>query len=217
MTEVVAGTRETAGRSAEFWGYLMWGLAALAIAAPELASIFGLGDWPTISATVGHLESAHSWVRLIVAFVIVVLGYYAVPQLIMHPEAPQITPTGRQVTANGRATRDAGAVRYHGLGGYLVLALAGLVVGVVFAAGARHIHPGTFVGAYVMYGLIAVLWVIVPSALAMFFAREVPFPTLFRTVGYLERRAHPLAAVLLALLVILLLHLTLYPWPRFGS
>jgi len=217
MTEVVPDVREAGGRSAEFWGYLMWGLAALAIAGPELASVFRLGDWPTISATVGHLESAHSWVRLIVTFVIVVLGYYAVPQLIMHPETKQAVLAGRQCTANGRYTRDASAVRSEGMGGYLVLAVAALVVGVIFAAGARHIHSGTFVGAYVMYGLIAVLWVIVPSVLALFFGREVPFPTLFRTIGYLERRAHPVAAVLLALLVILLLHLTLYPWPRFGS
>lgn len=217
MTEVVAGARETGGRSAEFWGYLMWGLAALAVAGPELAAVFKVGDWPTISATVGHLESAHSWVRLVVTFVIVVLGYYAVPQLIMHPDVKQDMLAGRQCTANGRVTRDAEAVRSDGTGGYLVVAVAGLVVGVVFAVSARHIHPGTFVGAYVVYGLVAVLWVVVPSVLAMFFAREVPFPTLFRTIGYLERRAHPLAAVLLALLVILLLHLTLYPWPTFRS
>lgn len=216
MSEVVAQARETRGRSAEFWGYLMWGLAALAIAGPELASVFRVGDWPTISATVGHLEAAHSWVRLVVVFVIVVLGYYAVPQLLAPPARPRIVP-GQQTTANGRATRDAGAVRSEGMGWYLVVALAGLVIGLIVAASARHVHPGTFAGAYVLYGLIAVLWVIVPSALAMFFAREVPFPTLFRTIGYLERRAHPVAAIILALLVILLLHLALYPWPRYGS
>ncbi len=216
MSEVVADVRGTRGWSAEYWGYLMWGLAALAIAGPELASVFGVGDWPTISATIGHLEAAHSWVRLVVVFVIVVLGYYAVPQLLAHPSLPRIVP-GQQTTANGRATRDAEAVRSGGMGWYLVLAVGGLVVGLVVAAGARHMHPGTYAGAYVLYGLIAVLWVIVPSVLAMFFAREVPFPTLFRTIGYLERRAHPIAAIILALLVILLLHLALYPWPRYGS
>ncbi|WP_216894580.1 hypothetical protein [Nocardia alni] len=214
MTEVVTQPPQTRGRSAEFWGYLMWGLAALAIAVPELASVFGLVDWPTISNTTGHLEAAHEWVRLIVVFVIVVLGYYAVPQLFTHPTAPRIVG-GQQTTPNGRTTPDAGAVPAEGMGGYLVLAVAGLIVGVVAAIVARQIHPGTYIGAYVLYGLIAVLWVILPSVLAMFFARDVPFPTLFRTIGYLERRAHPLAAVILALLVILLLHLAFYPWPRY--
>ncbi|MCX4095469.1 hypothetical protein [Nocardia sp. alder85J] len=213
MTDAVAVVPATGGRSAEFWGYLMWGLAGLAVAVPELIAVFRIADWPTISATIGHLEIRHSWVRLAVVFVIVVVAYYAVPQLITSPTRAGVVG-GRQVTANGRMTTDPDEVRYQGMGGYLVLAIAALVVGVGFAAGARQMHPGTFVGAYVLYGLIAVMWVIVPSLLAAFRAREVPFPTLFRTIGYLERRAHPLAAVLLALLVILLLHLAFYPWPR---
>ncbi len=214
MTEVVTQAPATRGRSPEFWGYLMWGLAALAIAGPELASVFRLADWPTISNTTGHLEAAHDWVRLIVVLVIAVLGYYAVPQLLMQRTGPRIVG-GQQTTPNGRITRDAGAVRAEGMGGYLVLAIAVLIIGVVVAIVARQVHPGTYAGAYVLYGLIAVLWVILPSVLALFFARDVPFPTLFRTIGYLERRAHPLAAVLLALLVILLLHLAFYPWPRY--
>ncbi|WP_155981807.1 hypothetical protein [Nocardia sp. BMG111209] len=213
MTDAVAVRPVTGGRSAEFWGYLMWGLAGSVILVPELIAVFRVADLPTISATVGHLETQHSWVRLVVVFVIVVLAYYAVPQLITNPERAGVVG-GRQVTANGRMTPDPGVVRYQGMGGYLVAAIATLVVGVGFAVGARQTHPGTYVGAYVLYGAIAVMWVVVPSLLAAFRAREVPFPTLFRTIGYLERRAHPLAAVLLALLVLLLLHLAFYPWPR---
>ncbi|WP_157778033.1 hypothetical protein [Nocardia terpenica] len=216
MTEVAAAAPTTRGRSAEFWGYVMWGLATLAIAVPELSAVFRLADWPTISATIGHIEDRHSWVRLIVVFVITVIGYYAVPQLTTVPMRAAVLGT-RRLTANGRLTSDIDTVRYEGMGGYLVAALAAYVVGVAFAASARHLHPGTFVGAYVMYGLIALMWVIVPSILAMFFAREVPFPTLFRTVGYLERRATPVAAVLLGLLAVLVVHLALYPWPRIQS
>jgi hypothetical protein len=147
MTEVVTRAPETQGWSAEVWGYLMWGLAALAIAVPELVSVLHLGNWPTISNTIGHLEAEHDWVRLIVVFVIVLLGYYAVPQLFTSPAKPRIV-AGQQTTANGRSTRDAAVVRAEGMGGYLVVALAGLIVGVIVAAGARQMRPGTYVGAF---------------------------------------------------------------------
>jgi len=45
----------------------------------------------------------------------------------------------------------------------------------------------------------------------------VPFPTLFRTVADLERRWRPVAMIVVAGLVILMLHLVFFPWPdRFG-
>ncbi|WP_330183502.1 hypothetical protein OHB26_07595 [Nocardia sp. NBC_01503] len=218
MTEAVGtGAAPTAaGRSAEFWGYLMWGLAGLAIAVPELASVFRLAGWPTISATIGHLQAEHSGVRLVVVFVIVVAAYYAVPQLLINPKPVARTVGGRPVTANGRATTDIGSVDLLGVG-YLVFAFAALVLGVLFAAGARRMSPDSYLGAYVLYGVIGLAWVLIPSVLSLVFSKDVPFPTLFRTIGYLERRAHPVAAVLLALLVVLLLHLALYPWPRVVS
>ncbi|MCM6775081.1 hypothetical protein NDR87_24590 [Nocardia sp. CDC159] len=215
MTQARAGAPTTSGRSAEFWGYVMWSLAGLAILVPELIAVFAIADWPTISATIGHLETRHAWVRLVVVFVIVVLAYYAVPQLARSPEEPAVIG-GRRLTANGWATTDPEAVGYHGMGGYLVFAMSAFAIGVVFAAGARAMSPDSFAGGYVLYGIIAVVWVIAPSVLAMFFAREVPFPTLFRTLAYLGRRAPWLAAVVLALLVILLIHLAFYPWPQVG-
>ncbi|QIS11628.1 hypothetical protein [Nocardia arthritidis] len=213
MSEAVgtASAPAAIGRSAEFWGYVMWGLAGIAIAIPEFAAIFRVGPWPTISATIGHLADQHDWVRLIVVFVIVVVAYYAVGQLRGDPEVPRIV-AGKQLTANGRVTTDLAAVRYVNMEVYLLLAAASYIVGMAFAITDRRMNPDSYLGAYVLYGLIALMWVIVPSVLALF-RREVPFPTLFRTIGYLERRAHPVAAVLLALLVILLLHLAFYPWP----
>ena len=72
-----------------------------------------------------------------------------------------------------------------------------------------------------------VLLLMVGLGLVVFFGgREVPFPTLFRTVRNLEEglaslpgSLGPLLAwfatyVILAGLVILLLHLTLYPYPN---
>jgi hypothetical protein len=53
--------------------------------------------------------------------------------------------------------------------------------------------------------------------LAFWFARDVPFPTLFGTVADLERRWPPVALVILAGMVVLLVHLALYPWPDIFS
>jgi hypothetical protein len=64
-----------------------------------------------------------------------------------------------------------------------------------------------------MYGLIAIFLVIIPNALAFWFAKEVPFPTLYRTVADLERRWRPAAMVIVAGLVVLMLHLVFFPWP----
>ncbi|WP_157535117.1 hypothetical protein [Nocardia inohanensis] len=206
----------TAGRSVEFWGYLMWGLAGVAIAAPELASVFGLASWPTISNTIGHLQTEHPWVRLVVVFVIVVIGYYAVPQLLFHPEPSPRVVAGQPTTAGGRVTRSDGPVTLLGAG-YLFTAAGTYVFGILFAAADRAMDADAYLGPYVLYGLIALMWVVVPSILAMFFGKDVPFPTLFRTIGFLERRAHFIAAILLGLLVILLIHLAFYPWPRVVS
>ncbi|MFI1914893.1 hypothetical protein [Nocardia sp. NPDC020380] len=205
-----------AGRSVEFWGYSMWGLAGLAIAGPELASVFRLAGWPTISNTIGHLETQHAWVRLVVVAVISVLAYYAVPQLAIDPKPIPASVGGRTLTVNGRIAKPDSPITLLGAG-YLLTAVATFAFGIAFAATDRGMHPGSYVGAYVLYGLIALMWVIVPSVLALFFSRDVPFPTLFRTIGYLERRAHPAAALILAGLVVLLIHLSFYPWPKINS
>jgi hypothetical protein len=67
--------------------------------------------------------------------------------------------------------------------------------------------------AYVLYGLIAMFWIVIPSLAAYFFSRDVPFPTLFRTILDLEQRLHRVAFFVAAALVVLLLHLAFYPWP----
>ena len=54
---------------------------------------------------------------------------------------------------------------------------------------------------------------IIPNALAFWFAKEVPFPTLYRTVADLERRWRPAAMVIVVGLVVLMFHLVFFPWP----
>ena len=53
----------------------------------------------------------------------------------------------------------------------------------------------------------------IPNIAAYFFAKDVPFTTLFFTLRSLGRRLQLVAALVAALLVILLLHLAFYPWP----
>jgi hypothetical protein len=194
----------------ELWGYLMWGLAGLAVAIPELAAAYGHAPWPTISATVGHLETAHSWVRLVVVFVIVVAAYYSLGQ-VRPPRADGLAALAR--TAGGRAVATTRPVEIVMTSGFLLVAAAGFVAGLIVACVEGRTHPGSFTGAYVLYGLIALLWFLVPSVLAFALGRDVPFPTLLRTIGNLEHRAPPLAAIIVAGLTILLLHLAFYPWP----
>ena len=55
--------------------------------------------------------------------------------------------------------------------------------------------------------------VIIPDTAAYVFAREVPFPTLFRTLEYLDARYHPALLVVCSGLTVLAIHIVAYPWP----
>jgi hypothetical protein len=67
---------------------------------------------------------------------------------------------------------------------------------------------------YAIYGALAVLGVVVPSALAFFWHRVLSIPTLFATIALLEARRRWVAVVAVSLLVVLAFHLALYPWPN---
>ena len=110
------------------------------------------------------------------------------------------------------------------------MAFLSLVVIALATWAATHWWDGThhYQPAYVLYGLLGLLWIVIPSTLAFVLAKDMPFPTLYRTITNLEDwlRARawrwslgPILAwlvsyVILAGLVILLLHLTLYPYPN---
>jgi len=61
--------------------------------------------------------------------------------------------------------------------------------------------------------------VLVPSALAYWWHRVLAIPTLFAAIAYLRARVPLIAVLVVALLIVLLFHLALYPWPNyhFGS
>jgi hypothetical protein len=94
-------------------------------------------------------------------------------------------------------------------------ACALVIIGATTAIMAATREVDKYPVGWTLYGLILVFWVLIPSLVAWpkRFALDVPFPTLFSTVRSLERRLRVLALVVAAGLVMLLLHLVLYPWP----
>ena len=210
----------------EWWGYGVWGLVALVIAIPEISAAWHVVPWPTISGTVGHLEYRWSWVALIVVALVVAAGFHAV----RYPVAPKSDPApdagGRNLrTMNGRLTkvkapptREAPEARTEVVPApklsivWFVVAVA-IVVTTSLGTSLVVDPANPFMLAYVLYGLIGFLFIVIPSVLAYWFEKDVSFPTLFWTLTALERRVHPVAVAVYALLVILLLHLAFYPWP----
>jgi hypothetical protein len=64
-------------------GYLVWGPIGLVIGATEILAALSKTlknaiPWPTISSTVGHLESRHHWVSVAVVATIAMVAFHAV-------------------------------------------------------------------------------------------------------------------------------------------
>ena len=217
-------------------GYLIWGIAAAVIAIPELLAAAGAGlgflHFKTISETTGHLERYHPSVELVVVAGIVFFAYSYFRTSPHADERPNLGRTrGGRLTMDDHAGHDARERFDRDEPTRIFLVAAAVVlVGVALATLAaikwwddeRPFHP-----SYVLYGLLFLFWLVIPSLVVFFGGREVPFPTLYRTVRNLEDwleqkrlpwNLGPLLAwfttyVILAGLVILLIHLTLYPYP----
>jgi uncharacterized membrane protein YobD (UPF0266 family) len=192
-------------------GYVFWGLVALFIGIPEVLA--ALSDtlkaqipWPTISNLVGkHLEARHHWIALIVMGLIVLVIYQALTRPPDRRRAGYMLKWPTDTTT----TWDWG-------GGYIVLVVAsGVGAGLIAAA----FDAGKVVLGYAIYVTLAVTGIVIPGLLAYWWGKVLNIPTLFATFALLQRRAAWAAAILVALLVILLFHLALYPWPnyRFGG
>jgi hypothetical protein len=189
----------------ETWGYIVWGLTGLVIGVPEVWALVGDPRWPTISATSAHLEVLWSPTKAVVVGLITA----AVVQLVTYPRSRP----GRRVqrTRLGRLTRQGGEPRLLAFGFWYLPAamLVSAVAGAITAA----LTTDRFVLGYVLYGTMALTLLIIPNALAYWWAREVPFPTLYRTLEYLDARYHPALVLVCSLLAILAVHIVAYPWP----
>lgn len=195
----------------------MWGAGTLVVVIPEITAATGHVPWPTISATVGHLETRWNWVALIVVAVIVSVAFHVARFPVSAQGAILEQKGDRKLgrTDQGRFTRvpEGKAADQGGQ-----MSLAWLFTGAAIVAAASSltgiVRPGNrFMLAYVLYGLTALIFIAVPSVLAFWFAKDVPFPTFFRTIAFLEKRLHFAAVLIVVGLVILLIHLALYPWP----
>jgi hypothetical protein len=191
-------------RNAERNGYWFWGLLTLFIVVPELLAALSSRlrtdiPWPTISNLIGrNLERHHHWVALLVMGVIVLVAYHAATY---------------RPTAEGHALREpVREVEEWRWGGWYIVAVAVAAAAAGFVASALDASKDAV--GFAIYGTLAV-GALAPSLLAYFNAKLLDVPTLFATIGYLQRRAHWAAAVFVALLVVLLFHLALYPWPNY--
>lgn len=190
--------RRFAGATAEeLHGYEFWGPVALAILVTELLGTGWLGAfdrWPTISTTVGHLQDLNSLWGVPVVGLLALAAFYAVVY-----QAPPTT--GELYLLHGRVQ-----LRY---GWPVVYALVALATLIAYLAEADRFQLG-----YVLYGSLAVFGVVVPLLLVHFKSRRVVFPTLFFTFAKLRHRFRWIAALAVAGLSILVIHLALYPWPN---
>jgi len=183
---------------------------------PEITAAANIGvPWPTISATVGHLEYEHSWVALIVVALIVGFAYQWL-RYPSFPASPVVQANGAALSRSslGRLTKHSESINSDDRAEVSVLlVIAGLFVVAIGSFLATQLDSDRFVLAYVLYGLFAVFFAVFPSLLAYFSPRDVPFPTFFRTIANLDRRVHLVAVLIVIGFVILLIHLALYPWP----
>lgn len=197
-------------KSRELSGYAVWGAIGLIIAVPELWALIG-GEsvgWPTISGTVGYLEYWHPWVAIIIVVVLVWAAFEAI-----HYEAGRLGTSQRAPyrTAGGRLSRRPPHDEALPAVAYFAGAAA-VVVGLSVWSYAARPHDRYRLGE-VLYGSLAVLFVVVPTLLAYLGGRDAPFPSLFATIQALERRGRLVAVAFAAAITVLLIHLALYPWP----
>lgn len=188
-------------------GYRFWGPVVAAILVAEVLgaaadwlhrrAIFDV-KWPTISSTVGHLETLSSILAALVVGTIAAVAFEA----LTHPARRRAA--GRAVYHRVHRERP---TRFYDW--WIVVLI--VVIGTVLAVWVFHWDK--YQVGYTIYGLFLTFGIVVPASLAYFGGRVVSFPGLIFTVRKLERRLHWVAVLIVAGLAILLVHLALYPWP----
>ena len=192
------------------FGYVVWGLTGAVVAVPEIWAAVDSKHvpWPTISGTVGYLEYWHDWIAVIVIAVLVWAAFRALFYLSDGREYGRRTPEGRLTLRRDVRTKP---LRIGLAIAYYVVALGCVIAGPLIVVGIRP-HDKFLLGE-VLYGLIGLFGIVIPSAVALLYAADIPFAPLFKTIQDLEQRVRPVAFLVAAGLTILLVHLALYPWP----
>lgn len=218
---------------AEVWGYGVWSFMGAVVAVPEIwAAASGDGFyWPTISSTIGHLEDFAPVVAIAPVAVLVGVAYAVLrdkrggklvspgdvgpsvavlkePELVRNELGRLVKGRPTSAKPEGTCVPEGTRRKWPVLRYFLV---ATLVTG-LSSFGAAQSHDKWVLG-YVLYSLIAALWIVLPSAASTWAKRDIPFTTLFFTLRGLERRLPPVAYLVAGGLAVLLIHLALYPWP----
>jgi hypothetical protein len=183
-------------------GYQFWGPTVLLVLGVELLGSLSESfknwiPWPTISATVGHLEKRWDWVAVIVVGLLTAVAFQALAS------RKRERPDGRTVRESGPPVEEES---------WYSPVLVGLLTVVAFAV-PYAFHVSKYRLGYTIYGTLGVFGILIPSILSVGFNRLVRFPTLFFTIDQLRHRLHAVALVLVAGLAILTVHLAFYPWP----
>lgn len=189
-------------------GYWLWVPLAIFIAVPEILAALSKHlknaiPWPTISNMTGHLESMKDWVALIPVAIITMVAYHVASYPSERKEAGRALRRGKEEHPKELPRG----------GVYVVFVLAaGAATGfIAYAAGVSKYRLG-----YALYSVLAVLGIVIPSFLSYWRGEILGAPPLFQTIADLQKRLHWVAVVLVAGLVVLLIHLALYPWPKFN-
>jgi hypothetical protein len=203
----------------EKWGYAIWGIFGFLVAFPELWAAIDADSapWPTISGTVGEIEYHHPEFALAVTAAIAASAYSALryPREktgVLPDQGDESLPN--RTRGGFRLTASKDPLPRIGAGVYFIASVVIIGAGTAAAVLTTDVTEEHTVGRTI-YGLTALLWVIVPSIWAWLpkWGRDIPFLTLFGTVQSLESRLPVAPPVIAAGLAILLIHLVLYPWP----
>lgn len=199
-------------------GYIVWICAALLIGVTEILAALNVGlPFTTISTMTGHLERHYDWVELIVVGVIVFVVFSLM-------KATKRKPSGRlALTPTSADDYEGEKVSWWILGPLIAAALA--IAAATWATAHWFDDGSRYRSAYVVYGSLALVFLVIPSLVAFFSPRDAAFPTVFRSLKNLEAwlagkwqdvgpaLAWAVSFIVLAGLVILLLHLAFYPYP----
>ncbi len=234
--DLIGSPKEDVRREA--WGYVFWFpvIFLLFLPAELIPAIWGTANWPTFSTTIGHLEYLWGPVGLFVVWLMVFTAVNAIARRRLRQKAREgkltkagyrIDPEGGRLVWRRRTTpqslnRPLALLRVPpapppaGQEGQVRMSfyLPGSAALIAAGAAAAFVFGGYWPGAYVLWTLVAFFVLVLPSILSFFYAKLVPFPTLFQTVANLRGHVHMVGTAVLGFLAALALHLSFYPWPN---
>jgi hypothetical protein len=195
-----------------FWGFVGGVFGFWEIGAATAKIWLGrASSWPTLSTTVGHLETLRAEVGVIVVAVIVFAGFYAITYTRSVTIADAEPPREHADSWSAKFAWMVDLGSYTPPLVYLLYVLTTMPLVLLYSFGVVSLSQ--YQQGYLLYGALGLYGVLVPAVLYRLKKNWIKFPTLFATVDFLRTRFKRISIVVLAGLTILLVHLSLYPWP----